>query len=262
MSEQIEDPTDATFGRTVNATLMAASVIGRRLAEELREQAAQRERAEQVEAARLAQRYEAQRTTARAVVESADERWMRSASPEDAAQAYATARAWSEVDPSFDAHAARIGRGIEDRWGVDVTAGGDEAALRREADVERSKARAENRSALTDEVTAGAVVAGTIDEVEALDRESVHLSEGERHTAAAADSQAEAAGYDTDARRRQLVDRAKEGGADAPTAEGRARAANANAKPLKDATRQGRGEKKARRRAAQSQRTRSDQLSR
>lgn len=259
MSEQIEDPSGEVLDRTSRLVLSAAAVVGRRLADELHEQVARREAAEAAEAARLKQRWDAGQAAARAQVQVTGETWMQQATPEQAAEAWSTAHAWAGVDPTFRADEERLRQGIKERWGVDVGAG-DPAELQRKADLERVKAQAEDRAQVTDEMMAGGILAGTGDELVALEDADRHSGNAENHEAAA--TALEASSYDSEERRQALAERAVAAGIDGETADGRVRAANANAEPIKNATKKTRGQVKAKRRAAANQRTRSDQLSR
>ena len=263
MSEQIEDPSGEVLERSSRLALAAALEVARRIADNLREQAAQREAAEMAEAARLQDRWNAEQAGARAQLQVANDAWLQRATPEEAAEAWSTARAWSEVDPSFVDDEQRLRDGIRQRWGVDVDTSG-EAGLRAEADVERAKARSEERAQTADEMTAGGILAGTADEVAALENAEQHRSAAAAHDAAAAslDASADDVAYDSDARRQALADRATAAGVDGKTVDGRVRAASANAQPVKTATRKRQGVSQVPQRWHVSERIKSEQLGR
>lgn len=252
------------MGKAARVVVAAAAAVARKVADQLREQADQRRAAEGAEADRLQARWEAGRAAARAQLAPVDERWLQRATPDQAAEAWGTAHAWSSVDPSFRDDEVRLEQGIRDRWGVDVQDLSDEASLRHAADVEREDARDERAAGNADEIAAGGVLVGTKDEVAALEDSSREFSNAETSADAAAslDASADEAGYDSDACREQLSQRAVDSGVDPEVAQGRGRAANANAVPVKGATRRQRTEGKARRRGGDKQKTRSDQLSR
>lgn len=263
MSEHIEDPSGEVVDRVARVTLTAAAVLGRRLADDLRERAARQQAVEAGEAARLQEWWNAEQASARALLQATGETSMQTATPEEAAEAWSTAHAWAAVDPTFRADDERLRQGIQERWGVDVAAG-DGESLRRGADVESAKAHGEDRAQAADEVAAGGILAGTSEELAALEDADRHRTNAERSEAAAAslDASADAVAYDSDERRQALADRARAAGVDHQTVDGRLRAASANAEPVKNATKKSRSQTKVRRRGGASERTRTDQLSR
>ena len=102
------------------------------------------------------------------------------------------------------------------------------------------------------------------DELAELEEADRHGSNAGDHQAAAAslDAAADGVAYDSAERRQALADRARDAGVDQDTIDGRVRAANANAQPVKNATKKSPGQAKARRRGGASERTRADQLTR
>lgn len=264
MSEATEDPGGDVGDKAIRMTMVAASLTASRLARELAERQQRRRDEAELERAQADARWTAERAAAQSQVRAADGAWLQTASPEEAAKTWSTAHAWSEVDPAFRGDAERIRAGIEQRWGVSVTGSDTEASLRAAADRERTYASQEDSARAVDEVAAGGILAGTPDELAALEDADRHAGNREDHQAAAAslNASADAAAYDSQARRDQLVDRATAAGIDPATAQGRGRAANANAEPVKNATQPGKTAKKAARRGRASGRERTDQLSR
>ena len=264
MSEATEDPGGDVGQKTIRVTMVAATLAASRLARELAERQQRRRDEAELERTQSGARWQAERAAAQSQVRAADAAWLATTSPEEAARTWSTAHAWSEVDPAFRADADRIRAGIEQRWGVSVAPTDTEASLRAAAERERTYARQEDSARIVDEVAAGGVLAGTPAELAALEDADRHLSNVDDHEAAASslDASADAAAYDSQARRDQLVDRATAAGVDPGTAQGRARAANANAEPVKNATKSSKTPKKAGRRGRAGGRERTDQLSR
>lgn len=264
MSEATEDPGGDVGQKTIRVTMVAAGLAASRLARELAERQQRRRDEAELERAQSDARWQAERAAAQSQVRAADTAWLQTTSPEEAARTWSTAHAWAEVDPAFRGDAERIRTGIEQRWGVNVTASDTEASLRAAADGERTYARQEDSARVVDEVAAGGILADTPAELAALEDADRHVGNSEDHQDAAAslDGSADAAAYDSQARRDQLVSRATAAGVDPDTAQGRARAANANAEPVKNATQPGKTAKKAGRRGRTSGRERAEQLGR
>ncbi|WP_344204323.1 hypothetical protein [Aeromicrobium alkaliterrae] len=264
MSDATEDPGGDVGNKAIRVTMVAASMAASRLARELAERQQRRREEAELERAQSDARWQAERATAQSQVRAADAAWLQAASAEEAARTWSTAHAWAEVDPAFRGDADRIRAGIEQRWGVSVSASDTEASLREAADRQRFDARAEDGARVVDEVAAGSILADTPAELAALEDADRHASNAGDHEAAAAslDASADAAAYDSQARRDQLVDRATTAGVDPVTARGRGRAANANAEPVKNATQSSKTPKKAGRRGRANGRERSDQLTR
>ena len=250
MSEATEDPGGDVGQKTIRVTMVAAGLAASRLARELAERQQRRRDEAELERAQSDARWQAERAAAQSQVRAADAAWLQTASPEATAKAWSTAHAWAEVDPAFRGDAERIRTGIEQRWGVNVTASDTDASLRDAADRERTYARQEDSARVVDEVAAGGILADTPAELAALEDADRHVSNVDDHEAAAAslDGSADAAAYDTQARRDHLVGRATAAGTDPDTAQGRALAANANAEPVKNATKSGWASKAAARR--------------
>jgi len=151
MSES--DGIEETFEGTARVALTAAGQLGEQLAR-LREEQLGRARARSEEEGRqYALRLHAERDAARAQLTPVrDDRWWTTASPQDIAQAYTTARSWEHVDAQAAQAAARIRTEARDRYGVDLdsapldTAAMDAAfargqALERQATAERQLER-------------------------------------------------------------------------------------------------------------------------
>ncbi|MGY2747408.1 hypothetical protein [Arthrobacter sp. UYCu723] len=124
--------------------------------------------AEEHQARQLQERFDAQRAAARAqLAPVAREDWWDKATPEMIERVHETATAWKAYDPEAAQAAEKISEQVQARYGIDVNnTGADEASVsealaraqqaRLEAESERTKASA----ARTDEVVAGAAVAG------------------------------------------------------------------------------------------------------
>jgi len=264
MSEATEDPGGDVGQKVTRVTMVAASLTASRLARELAERQQRRRDEAELQQAQSDASWQAERAAAQSQVRAADAAWLQTTSAEEAARTWSTAHAWAEVDPAFRADADRIRAGIEQRWGVSLSASDTEASLREAADRQRFNARAEDGARVVDEVAAGSILADTPAELAALEDADRHASNAGDHEAAAAslDASADAAAYDSQARRDQLVDRATAAGVDRGTANGRARAANANAAPVKNAARADTSNTKSARRGRTGSRERSNQLSR
>lgn len=260
MSEATEDPGGDVGQKTIRVTMVAAGLAASRLAREFAERQQLRRGEAELERAQSDARWQAERAAAQSQVRAADAAWLQTTSPEEAAKTWSTAHAWAEVDPAFRGDAERIRTGIEQRWGVNVTVSDTEASLRAAAERERTYARQEDSARVVDEVAAGGILADTPAELAALEDADRHVSNIDDHEAAA--SSLDASAYDSQVRRDQLVDRATAAGVDPETAQGRGRAANANAEPVKNATRSAKAPKKAARRRSGAARGRADQLSR
>lgn len=261
---EVEDPGGEVAHKIERAALMISSMGAQRLAVSLQERAEERRLAAAHERVALDERWNAERSAARAVVGAVDDGRLATAQPKEVAAAWRQAHAWASVDPSFAPDAERLRRRIEAEWGVDVGDGENtEERLRAAADRELAAARdlEAQQVRAVDDVASG-VVLGT-DESPQLVQAEVAGAEANRHrdVGNALAAQADGVGYDTDARRRQLGARAKEAGVDHATVDGRVRAASANAEPVKNATagtkRAGRARGKA-----PAQRTRATELGR
>lgn len=149
--------------------MVAASQAASRLARELAERQQRRRDQAELERAQSDARWQAERAAAQSQVRAADAAWLQTTSPEEAAKTWSTAHAWAEVDPAFRGDAERIRMGIEQRWGVNVTANDTGASLREAAERERTYARQEDSARVVDEVVAGGILAVTPDELGTLD---------------------------------------------------------------------------------------------
>lgn len=163
-SDGIEEAADGTM----RTGLMVAARIGEQLARMRQEQLRSIATAEEQRARELQERFDAQRAAARAQLAPVfREDWWDKATPEMIERVHETATAWKAYDPEAATAADKISEQVQSRYGIDVTnTGADEASVsaalaraqqaRSEAESERTKASA----ARTDEVVAGAAVAG------------------------------------------------------------------------------------------------------
>jgi colicin import membrane protein len=158
---------DAVDG-AMRTGLMVASRIGEQLARMREEEQRTIAAAEEQRARQLQERFDAQRAAARAqLAPVARDDWWDKATPEMIERVHETATAWKTYDPDAAQAAERIRDQVQRRYGIDVNnTGADEASVsealtraqhaRGQAGTERTKASA----ARTDEVVAGAAVAG------------------------------------------------------------------------------------------------------
>jgi len=163
-ADGMEDAVDGAM----RTGLMVASRIGEQLARMREQEQRNIAAAEEQRARELQERFDAQRAAARAQLAPVGrEDWWDKATPEMIERVHETATAWKAYDPEA-AHAAEIISGqVQSRYGIDANnTGADEASVsaalaraqqtRLEAESERTKASA----ARTDEMVAGAAVAG------------------------------------------------------------------------------------------------------
>jgi hypothetical protein len=190
------DGIDEAVDNAMRTGLMVASRIGEQLAKMREEEQRKIAAAEEQRARLLRERFDAQRAAARAqLAPSARDDWWDKATPEMIERAHQTATAWKAYDPEAAQAAEQIREQVQARYGIDVNnTGADEASIaealaraqqdRSEAETERTKAA----EARTDEVVAGAAVAGA-----------------NRQDRAAQTGQTEPA-YDSPERRQQLAE--------------------------------------------------------
>ena len=163
-ADGMEDAVDGAM----RTGLMVAARIGEQLAR-MREQdqrtitAAEEQRARQ-----LQERLDAQRAAARAQLAPVGrDDWWDKSTPEMIERVHETATAWKAYDPIAAQASEKIRDQVQSRYGIDVNStGADEASVsealaraqkaRLEVEIERTKSSA----ARTDEVVAGAAVAG------------------------------------------------------------------------------------------------------
>jgi hypothetical protein len=188
------DGMDDAVDGAMRTGLMVASRIGEQLARMREEEQRNVAAAEEHRARQLQERFDAQRAAARAQLAPAGrDDWWDKATPQMIEQAHQTATAWKAYDPEASHAAETVREQVQTRYGIDVNnTGADEASVsealaraqqtRSEADSERTKA------ARTDDVVAGAAVAGA-----------------NRQDVAAQKAQAEPA-YDSPERRQQLAE--------------------------------------------------------
>ncbi|MET1087675.1 MAG: hypothetical protein ABWY04_11245 [Arthrobacter sp.] len=163
-ADGMEDAVDGAM----RTGLMVAARIGEQLARMREQEQRTIAAAEEHRARELQERFDAQRAAARAqLAPVAREDWWDKATPEMIERAHETATAWKAYDPDAAHAAGIISEQVQSRYGIDVNnTGADEASVsealaraqqaRLDAERERTKAAA----ARTDEVVAGAAVAG------------------------------------------------------------------------------------------------------
>ncbi|WP_146068936.1 hypothetical protein [Arthrobacter sp. ZGTC131] len=191
------DGMDEAVDGAMRTGLMVAARIGEQLARIREEEQRNIAAAEEQRARQLQERFDAQRAAARAQLSpTARDDWWDKATPSMIEQAHQTATAWKAYDPEAAKASEHIRDQVQARYGIDVNnTGADEASVsaaalnraqqaRTEAEKEETKASA----ARTDEVVAGAAVAGA-----------------NKQDAAAQKAQDEP-GYDSAERRQQLAE--------------------------------------------------------
>lgn len=110
-------------GGQMRVALMAATQMAEKFSR-LREELARRAQAQTEQQTReLRVRFDADRNAARATVApTARPEWWHTASVQDVAEMYQTARAWEDVDTDIAAHAQQMRYEIQNRYGLDVEA--------------------------------------------------------------------------------------------------------------------------------------------
>jgi len=166
MSES--DGMDDAVDGAMRTGLMVAGRIGDQLARMHEEEQRTIAAAEEHRARELQEQMFAQRAAARAQLAPVSrEDWWDKATPEMIERVHETATAWKAYDPEAATAADRIGEQVQSRYGIDVhNTDADEASVsaalaraqqaRAGAESERTKASV----ARTDEVVAGAAIAG------------------------------------------------------------------------------------------------------
>lgn len=162
-ADGMEDAVDGAM----RTGLMVAARIGEQLARMREQDQRNIATAEEQRARELQERFDAQRSAARAQLApvSRDD-WWDKATPEMIQRVHETATAWKAYDPEAAQAAGKISEQVQSRYGIDVNnTGADETSVsealaraqqaRLETESERTKASA----ARTDEVVAGAAVA-------------------------------------------------------------------------------------------------------
>jgi hypothetical protein len=163
-ADGMEDAVDGAM----RTGLMVASRIGEQLARMREQDQRTIAAAEEHRARELQERFDAQRAAARAQLAPVSrEDWWDKATPKMIERVHETATAWKAYDPEAAQAAGKISEQVQSRYGIDVNnTGADEASVsaalaraqqaRSEVESERTKGAA----ARTDEVVAGAAVAG------------------------------------------------------------------------------------------------------
>lgn len=163
-ADGMEDAVDGAM----RTGLMVASRIGEQLARMREQEQRTIAAAEEQRARELQERFDAQRAAARAQLAPVSrEDWWDKATPEMIERVQETATAWKAYDPEAAQAAEKISDQVQSRYGIDVNnTGADEASVSEalaRAQQARSKAESERTkgaAARTDEVVAGAAVAG------------------------------------------------------------------------------------------------------
>lgn len=163
-ADGMEDAVDGAM----RTGLMVAGRIGEQLARMHEQEQRTIAAVEEQRARELQERFNAQRAAARAQLAPVSrEDWWDKATPEMIERVHETATAWKAYDPEAAQAAGKISEQVHSRYGIDVNnTGADEASVsaalaraqqaRSEAESERTKASVTR----TDEVVAGAAVAG------------------------------------------------------------------------------------------------------
>lgn len=163
-ADGMEDAVDGAM----RTGLMVAARIGEQLARMREQEQRNIAAAEEQRARELQERFDAQRAAAWAQLAPVGrEDWWDKATPEMIERVHETATAWKAHDTEAAQAAGKISEQVQSRYGIDVNnTGADEASVsealaraqqaRSEAERERTKGSA----ALTDEMVAGAAVAG------------------------------------------------------------------------------------------------------
>jgi hypothetical protein len=163
-ADGMEDAVDGAM----RTGLMVAARIGEQLARMREQEQRTIAAAEEQRARELQERFDAQRAAARAQLAPVSrEDWWDKATPEMIERVHETATAWKAYDPEAAPASERISDQIRSRYGIDVNnTGADEASLSaalaraQHARLETESERTKGAAARTDEVVAGAAIAG------------------------------------------------------------------------------------------------------
>jgi hypothetical protein len=163
-ADGMEDAVDGAM----RTGLMVAGRIGEQLARMREQEQRTIAAAEEQRAQELQERFDAQRAAARAQLAPVGrEDWWDKATPEMIERVHETATAWKAYDPEAAKAAMKISEQVQSRYGIDVNnTGADEAsasealARAQQARLEAESERTKGAAARTDEVMAGAAVAG------------------------------------------------------------------------------------------------------
>jgi hypothetical protein len=163
-ADGMEDAVDGAM----RTGLMVASRIGEQLARMREQEQRTIAAAEEQRARELQERFDAQRAAARAqLAPVGGEDWWDKATPETIERVHETATAWKAYDPEAAQASQKISDQVRNRYGIEVNNTGAVEASVSEALARAQQARSEAESertkesaARTDEVVAGAAVAG------------------------------------------------------------------------------------------------------
>jgi colicin import membrane protein len=163
-ADGMEDAVDGAM----RTGLMVASRIGEQLARMHEQEQRTIAAAEEQRARELQERLFAQRAAARAQLAPVSrEDWWDKATPEMIERVHETATAWKAYDPEAASAADKISEQVQSRYGIDVNnTGADEASVSaalaraQQARLETENERTKELAARTDEVMAGAAIAG------------------------------------------------------------------------------------------------------
>lgn len=178
-----------SFDSTLRIALTVAGQMGEKLAH-LREVSERRREADAVQETReLTARFDAERGAMRASVAPASSpEWWNAATPDMIAEVHETAVVWRDIDDVAQTSANDIRREVQDRYGIDVDDTGADpgtvAGLLRQADVDRARAREEQRRSGED-LTAAQLL---IRNAERHDRDDSERARGDWDANAARDS--------------------------------------------------------------------------
>jgi hypothetical protein len=212
MEDEVEDPAAEQIAKSARTLLMAAGVAAEQIARARRHTAEDKAAIHGDQREQLQARWTVERSLAIVEVTSADRDWFDRATPQQAGAVWQTAHAWAQVDTEFGSHAERIRTEIEDRYGLDIASidviGGD----------------------LSGELHAQE----QFEQAQRLEQKLDHTGDTQTSNAVLLTSDAD---YDTERRRQAMGDRARKAGVDADVVNGRVLAANAHARPMREATR-------------------------
>jgi hypothetical protein len=163
-ADGMEDAVDGAM----RTGLMVAARIGEQLARMREQEQRTIAAAEEQRTRELQERFDAQRAAARAQLSPVSrEDWWDDATPEMVERVHETATAWMAYDPEAAQAAEKISEQVQSRYGIDVNnTGADQASVfealarAQPARLETESERTKGAAARTDEVVAGAAVAG------------------------------------------------------------------------------------------------------
>jgi len=148
VSEQA-DETSEIVRAGMRTALMVAAQLAQRTIRAHEQQLRDREAASLQRAAELQARFDAERAAAVAALTPVGrDDWWQTASQQNIADMYQTARTWEDFDLTARQAADRIRREVDGRYGIDAASLEREADLVREASAERDRAQVEQAAAV------------------------------------------------------------------------------------------------------------------